>query len=49
MKDKWFDNPATTAGIFYDGLDAVMINDPTFGLVGPLSDTFGYNVRLRRP
>jgi outer membrane receptor protein involved in Fe transport len=37
------------AGIFYDDLSAVMINDPSFGLVGPLSDTFGYNVRLRRP
>jgi hypothetical protein len=49
MKDKWFDNPAVAAGLFYNELDRVTINHPTFGLVGPLSDTFGYNVRVRRP
>jgi hypothetical protein len=49
LKDKWFENPATTAGLFYTELDRVEINDMTFGLRGPLSDTFGYNVRLRRP
>jgi hypothetical protein len=49
IKDKWFENPAVSAGLFFDRLDAVTINHPTFGLVGPLSDTFGYNVRIRRP
>jgi hypothetical protein len=49
LKDSWVDNPAVSAGLFYNELDRVTINHPTFGLVGPLSDTFGYNVRIRRP
>jgi hypothetical protein len=49
LKDKWFESPTTSAGLFYTELDKVEINDSTFGLRGPVSDTFGYNVRIRRP
>jgi hypothetical protein len=50
IKDGWAPNLTTSAGLFYNEPDRVTFPMPNeFGLAGPLSDTFGFTVNIRRP
>jgi hypothetical protein len=50
VKDAWATNPTTSAEVFYTDFNAVTFPMPTeFGLSGPLGDTFGFRVSVRRP
>lgn len=50
IKDPWATFPTQSVEIFYNELDRVQFSTPTeFGLVGPLADTFGFRVSVRRP
>jgi hypothetical protein len=50
IKQPWVTNPTQSTEIFYNELDRVRFNPPSeFGLAGPLADTFGYRVNVRRP
>ena len=50
IKDPWATTPTQSTEIFYSELDRVRFNPPNeFGLAGPLADTFGYRVNVRRP
>jgi hypothetical protein len=50
IKDAWVLNPTQSAEVFYNELARVTFPEATeFGLAGPLGDTFGFRVNLRRP
>jgi len=50
LKDPWFTNPTQAVEIFYNELDRVAFPEATeFGLAGPLADSFGFRVSVRRP
>ena len=51
IKDPWTTaNPTQSVEIFYNELDRVTFSEPTdFGLSGPLADSFGFRVSIRRP
>jgi hypothetical protein len=49
IKDPWGGNPTTKTEIFYNEKNVVEINSPEYGQFSPLSDTFGYSVRIKRP
>jgi hypothetical protein len=50
IKDPWVPTPTQSTEIFYNELDRVRFREPTeFGLAGPLADTFGFRVNIRRP
>jgi len=50
VKDPWVTNPAQSAEIFYNEPDRVRFPEVTeFGLAGPLADTYGFRVNLKRP
>jgi hypothetical protein len=50
LKDPWTPAVPASAEIFYDDLGTVPLPESAqLGPFGPLSDTFGFNVRLRRP
>jgi hypothetical protein len=51
VKDPWASDLAQSASIFYDEPDRVQFPTPDeeYGLAGPLSDTFGYRINIRRP
>jgi hypothetical protein len=48
IKEPWSGNPTTDNIIFFND-NVVQINDPNITNVGPLSDTFGLQVRIARP
>jgi hypothetical protein len=51
IHNPWGQNLAQSAGLFYTEPDRVVfpMENLDFGLVGPLSDTYGFNVTVQRP
>jgi hypothetical protein len=49
IKDPWVPNTTTATSRFYDDTNAVQIDSAKYGTFGAYSDTFGYNVQIRRP
>jgi hypothetical protein len=50
IKDPWVTNPTQSVDIFYKDLNQVVFPELTeFGPAGPLADSFGFRVNIRRP
>ena len=49
IKDPWGGNPTTKTELYYNEKNVVEINSPEYGQYSPLSDTFGYSVKIKRP